>query len=198
MGVDACMHVTCNKALSSEDLLRFHRAISGAFIDLVWRGLDENELCVVPHRVYNEKTEEYDSPDPRTFDVRLMCRYYGEGYERGPAGEIIALGWFLEMLTEDLEGEVFYYGDSGGAEDEDIFDAPARKRLMRHFVKHQHKPYGQFFDSEKDGPECPLCKTQSTRYGWGASYRAWYCATCKRRWIERDGKLEITTEPDSW
>ncbi|MGW8179086.1 MAG: hypothetical protein ACWGQW_10025 [bacterium] len=184
------IHVKCNRELTEKELLQFHRQIGAAFQELIWLGIENDQLCVSYWKEYNDDGELIEV-DKTTFNVRLLCRYYGPEYERGPAAKIVSLGWFLELITAHVGGQVYYYGDSDNRGDEKLFDAKAREELMVHFALYQHRPYEEYFDEDKDGPDCPLCKTRAIRYGWGGNYAAWFCPSCPRKWEMRDSIISV-------
>ncbi len=134
MGVDAEMAVAL-KAGADPDVLntRFKNTHSQEDTmlgenDVLIRGLADRDLEGIEY--------------VNAYRITTWCRYYGSGYERGPAPEIILT---LEWLRAQPEVEaVYYWGDCS--------DGPSgpwtkeeSEALLWHWFKFGHEPYGRGF-----------------------------------------------------
>lgn len=187
MGIDARMLLKVKGTISDDTVLKLAVEAFKRFGDIlaIYDFCKPPEHCIVKVKEYGQ-----DGPsilpqeDETLLEVRLHGRYYGKGYERGNLPDYLILAEYFELAIPGVE--VFYGGDSSGVLAEP-FGKAERQDLFFHFTQFGHSPYSEYFDREKDGPTCPLCKIQMIRYGWGGNYRAWYCPGCNDHVEERDG-----------
>lgn len=183
MGIDARMLLKVNGEYTSQQTLELARHTFECFgDDVLWvdqYGDKDRKHCIIKINKYEQDGDTIFPQNNETFlEVRLWGRYYGKGYERGDLSSYIMLAEFFEHQIPKVE--VWYGGDSSGVEVY-LFDKATRDDLFFYFCINGHSPYQDYFDHEKDGEVCKLCKIPMTRYGWGANYRAWYCKGCGTR-----------------
>lgn len=124
------------------------------------------------------------------WDVSLFCRYYGEGYERGPGSELAGVLYFLASQPDIRE--VRYGGDSSGTGGE-VYTQETALGLFEKFCRTGHLPYTQVFDSNREGvdrPECSYCERPMHRNGFGGKYAAFYCEGCGEVLTLRDAEYD--------
>jgi hypothetical protein len=136
--------------------------------------------------------------------IRLWGRYYGPGYERGDALNLMAIVLSLWSLPDVTQ--VFYGGDSGGASGEPFTREKAHE-MIDYFCQVGNAPYRKAFDSgpgEKGSkPLCSFCHEPMIRNGIGRRFASFFCNGCGEtmklrdaefdRWVS--GELDVTTVP---
>lgn len=189
MDIDAVIRIKTRDVLTEKQIESLGYEIRSRFGSIIitrryaWdkeNDVDNAVLEVVQQ--YDEDKGEFVTGDDATlYSVRVWSRYYGPGYERGPALEIFGLLYFLLGIEGVVD--VWYGGDSSDALDkvspQYVFD------LLNHYMQHAHEPYQRAFDRDADGPMC--CGRQMIRFGWGGNYKAWSCAACGTVIEEHDG-----------
>jgi hypothetical protein len=192
MGIDARMCLRIKGNYSKEETLNLAVETYKRFGNILWIPKGGDNHCI---EIVEEYTQDGDSIFPQAgetiLDVSLTGRYYGIGYERGNLPDYIMLAEFLEARIPNVT--ILYGGDSSGVLAKP-FDKETRKELFNHFVKYGHSPYTTYFDHEKDGDICDLCKIPLIRNGWGKNYKAWHCEGCGKAVEERDGIKKVSSE----
>lgn len=148
---------------------------------------------------------EQDGPDLKlenAVEVHLWCRYYGEGYERGPAADLVVV--MLALLNQSDITAVYYGGDSGGVCAEP-FTREKALAMLDHFCAVGGQPYFGYrsFDGDGNKPLCSYCHVPLVQNGSGGRYAAFYCMGCKETMKLRDeqfdawkaGTLDLTKVP---
>lgn len=213
MGIDAQMCFILKWPLKRNEVrqlaLDAHEAFGGNLMDVCrdnysrerWereeKGVTLDEILKTGRRAHhcitrtNEFTQDGDSIFPQEgehlYEVHLWCRYYDDGYERGPLAQIMALVEWLEWRLPD-DARIFYGGDSSGAVAREM-DEEYRQELWDHFCEHGNKPYYGTptrlharlgLEEEKDIPTCQLCKKPYVRYGGreGGPFASFLCDGC--------------------
>ena len=173
MGVDAEMFVKVRPPLSDRQVQRLAYELGAAFGP-------ERFWVVREHGWHSlEAISKYEQDGPtirpkageQFIRVRLGTRYYGEGYERGDLPTILMVAEWLEHRIPQEKGhpsaEVWYGGDSSGICAK-RFDAEARLRLFRYFVKNGHEPYRSYGgDDGTLSRHCSFCNEPMRRTMWG-------------------------------
>lgn len=175
MGVDAVIILKYKDSPTQKDLKtlqynllhRFDRSLfywerDGKPFDFL-KNIDREQL---EYRL----THENFSPN-KFYEIEMMSRYYGVGYERGDGLQISGL--LLYLTREHKELSVFYGGDSGTLSrysEEDALD------LLNYFLKEGNLPYAN--RPESISPSCSFCDIPMSRYGFGGSYAAFKCSGC--------------------
>jgi hypothetical protein len=192
MGVDAQMLLKVKGDYTDVQILTLARHTYECFgRDTVAIGYERERHCITRTEEFTQDGDSiFPTKNETLLEVHLHSRYYGKGYERGHLPDFIMLAEFFERLIPGVE--VWYGGDSSG-ELAILFNKEARHALFQHFCEYGHTPYETYFDREKDGEMCDLCKIQLVRNGWGGNYKAWYCRGCGKTVEERDGKRKETT-----
>ena len=110
-------------------------------------------------------------------EVSLFSRYYGEGYERGPIQEHIAVASWLEARIPGCE--VWYGGDSSGV-CAARFDKAAREKVWAHFCEVGHRPYRGGWDpaGNSAAPACGFCGPRFVPSGGGGNVTFAHCDGC--------------------
>ena len=178
MGVDAVLFVRTKRVYSREEVLDLSYRMCAAL------GADEFMLD-------RERNKHALSLCGSTIEANIWYRYYGIGYERGSWPGIYAVA---RWLAGNIEGTVYYGGDSSDPENFATFDSQ-QEELWDHFLKVGHFPYTGGLDDgmiERVGddeicrPICNLCKKPSIRYGFGGNYAAFNCPGCGEVWKTND------------
>lgn len=192
MGVDAEMFVRLHQPISDESLKDAAYRLAEAMKSEVFmlsnqqKDFDRGERSRALNRL--DKDDYWHPPDEGDWlRVPLWGRYYGPGYERGNLWDYIAVA---EWIERNLDGTVYYRGDSGGMEDLVIFDRAYRQSLIAHWAEHGGRPYYQSSGWPRSGPEaplCPLCEKRATQYGSGGTFASWTCDGCHRHWVWAGG-----------
>ena len=155
----------------------------------------------------------FDGPDIEALNlihVSLFCRYYGEGYERGPALKLAAI--MLVLLGQPDVEEVYYGGDSSGIAGEPY----TRERvhaLIDYYCHFGREPYMRYElpaasrimpkRGEGPTPACSYCHVPMHRSGFGGAYASFFCPGCGeslklrdddfRNWV--NGITDVATVP---
>jgi len=151
-------------------------------------------------------TYEQDGPDlqlKNAVEVHLYCRYYGEGYERGPAAKLVVV--MLTLLHQPDVTAVYYGGDSSGVYAEP-FTREKVLKLLDYFCSVGGRPYFGYRSFDRDAgqpPLCTYCQVPLVRNGAGGRYAAFYCMGCGETLKLRDehfdawikGTLDVTAAP---
>lgn len=227
MGIDAQMYVVVTKKPTEDDLLRWSGQLSRSIGSEYFRiepwsheGLKPVESgCLT---LAGSKYREDDDPPPGTFfhqdgptakakkgewfiEVKLMSRYYGIGYERGPLLTFCAIAEWLELHPEIKPKKILYGGDSSGVLAEP-FDQAKRLELKKHLFSAEGRDYFNHGKKSAEygfGPDdtweygvpdfvdkCKICKASGfkypTRYGTGQGYSAMRCGGCGKRFETKD------------
>lgn len=124
-------------------------------------------------------------PKKRRVHVWTFCRYYGEGYERGPILEILAFSRFLEEKFAPCV--IHYGGDHTDSDDLPVFDDRRRNELWHHFVSGSGREY--FAHMGHYGAEkryvCDFCDLPLSFNMMGRGGQGGYCLSCKRHWFRQ-------------
>lgn len=166
--------------------------IDAVFIAEFDHRLSETELNLVKYLTHDrlpgfieqisQDEEEYliESKRPNCC-VRFnnMNRYYGEGYERGPILEWLALADLLEFHFPNVI--VHWGGDSGSAYMRE-WEKEERAELYQHFLKEGHIPY------RSDGDVCPQCGLKSYACGWKKEQGKWLKCPVHGEWFDSNIK----------
>lgn len=198
MGVDARMVFTMSGEPKAERLRQIQYCLMEKVgKELFWcdtyqnpsTGKHENDRKFPQPFLVPVGTYEQDGPDlilPNAVKVKLFCRYYGDGYERGPALNLIAV--MLTLLGLPDVTAVYYGGDSSGICAEP-FTREKVLALLDHFCRVGHEPYHSYFDrGERQGesPRCSYCGVPLLRNGWGQRFAVFYCQGCGETLTLRD------------
>lgn len=197
MGVDAEMFVRTRETVTDDQLRRWAFELKEGFGDVIWR---KSTGSYVSHGL--ERVVEYEQDGPtikplagETFiRVNLFCRYYGPGYERGPATDLIAVGQWLEGKIPGAE--VWYGGDSSGRV-ASVFDKSAREALWQHFLEFGHRPYHQFFGHGKE-LICDFCKEPAIEHMWGRGKVGFSCHGCDGHWLRDEATGVVVESNEKW
>lgn len=124
------------------------------------------------------------------YQLRLFCRYYGPGYERGPAMSLI--GTLLYLVRHPLVADVYYFGDSSGICAEHPMTEDSILGLLSHYIKHGSFPHNNAFDHEQldNRPSCSYCEKPMLRNGWGGRYAHFCCQGCGQELVFRDATYD--------
>lgn len=175
------------RQFTQDQLNDFAYAVASKF-DIVWHR--ETYRCL-------EFIEEYEQdaptiiprPDEQLIQVNLSCRYYGEGYERGPILDIVNLAGFLDYLFPNCE--IWYGGDSSGVEAAP-FPWSEREKLVRHYFNVGREPYLRCFGSETEIPTCVLDNKVMVPSGWGGGLTYATCLACKEKAVfDKSGRVLV-------
>lgn len=121
--------------------------------------------------------------DEQFVRAHLMSRYYGPDYARGnwPVLRMTAL-W----MRQNLGGEVWYGGDSGGICAEPLTEARLAD-LDRFFLANGRRPYSRYespvFGNREHKPTCRVCDVEMIDTGGGRGQVFWICDGCGARVI---------------
>jgi hypothetical protein len=202
MGIDAMMEVRLARVVERSqvrrwawELARLFGAHSGPGNANVVR-VDREEtpwVCRALELTTPEREVVYPYPPEPTMGtlikVNLIERYYGPGYERGDGHFLILCAQWLEAVTSEWGGKVYYGGDSGGAEEMKLFDGPARARMWRHLLKFPpyHTAGGSPFS--RHAPKCAFCEQPMGHYLSSGDEKGYSCPVCEEHVIVRGGKV---------
>ncbi len=208
MGVDAEMMFTMAVTPNPKRL----REIQYLLMERVGRSIfwtdsyvDKDKKQAQAFLVPTTEGDIWDGPSvnlPNMVRVKLFCRYYGEGYERGPALELC--GTMLVLLSQSDVTSVWYGGDSSGVHGENYTRARVHM-LLDYYCRSGHEPYRRAFHKDGEGPtpDCSYCTVPMIRNGFGGSYANFYCSGCGETlklkgndfhaWV--DGTLNIVEYP---
>ena len=121
------------------------------------------------------------------YSVNTWWRYYGPGYERGPAMEIIETLLFL-----DSKGYTVYYG--GDSDDYlELMNKNSILALMDYYITNGRFSYAEVFDVKDDDfpiPQCDFCLKPMHRSGWGKAYAYFSCLGCGKVLEYKDAAFE--------
>lgn len=199
MGIDALMYVRIADApMSDRDVRRLSADLVEAFStsDLFVIRPGDGQYPNGRHAIEPLEKDEYGHLDlgrleragadvsGQWLEVHLWGRYYGEGYERGPWPTYDGI---CEWLTRRLPTcQVWYAGDSGGAEMPEQMTREMRDRVWAHYAVNGHKPYAGAFN--RGGKRhCDFCDMDMDHYGTGPNWAAHRCAGCGLNEESRDG-----------
>lgn len=214
MGIDAQMCFILKKSLSKDEVLQLAKDAYEAFNGgPLWLnhgrrpmgkddpGVPLEELlklgigahhCITATQAFHQDGEPLLAGDGEyMYEVHLICRYYGIGYERGPLDRILSIARWIH--TRLPGARVFYGGDSSGVCAKEL--TPEREReLWEHFCEHGGKPYhrgSMFRNMLEPKPEviCQLCKQPYEQKGGGGDGRfaSFYCDGCNHYVSTNDG-----------
>lgn len=174
MGVDACMFVLLPAPITDDERLR-----------IAWECANVSDIvygvpCIHFGRGALDSYHERDSDVPavRTrLHVSLGCRYYGDGYERGPVLAIAALAAWLEARTG---GRVMYHGDSTDEHNAEALDADARDAMVRMVARRPPYHIMGYGSAAYHGPYCKACQQpmQARLSGGRDNVRGYVCDVC--------------------
>lgn len=107
-------------------------------------------------RFFDSDQEIHPDPGGSVLNIRVLSRYYGEGYQRGDAMLIINTARIVEMLVPNVE--IWYGGDSGDVE-AIRFDEEARSDLFSYFVSagYHDRVRPNFNDPNAFACVCSMC-----------------------------------------
>jgi hypothetical protein len=210
MGVDARLFVTSAMVLTEHELDLLAYRLGEAFGPKTFWIVRPEEKRPWRAKRSLERVDDLDAPLPDALPyltilrVNQMWRYYGEGYERGPAQTIIAVARWLEDNVP--QSQVWYGGDCDTILH--LFDAATREDLWQIFSKHGGIPYESHFGGISHDripvPTCDLCHMPMTRFGIGAKYASFQCLGCGldisthdsgETWIVADKMFSKTGQP---
>jgi hypothetical protein len=198
MGIDARLIVRLRRPISDEELVKVAASMCAAFrvesFSLNREGRYGEKprhalTRIAPSQQDGLPHYEQDGPDivgdsRETFIcAHIWSRFYGEGYERGDWPFLRCL---ILWLRRNLEGEVWYGGDSSGVCAEAMTDVRLAE-LDDHFFRVGHDPYLGYelpgFEREK--PTCGFCGGRPMRNsGGGQGKEFWTCSGCDANWIK--------------
>src|SRR6185369_10389015 len=119
MGVDACIEVIPEEAISEEKL----HYLSGCLAECI----GSENFWIKPE----EGQHVLSINDEGYVQVNTFWRYYGEGYERGPWMEI---RYTLLWLIKHIPGKVYYYGDNSEREYNEVTET-FLKKMDEYFIQ---------------------------------------------------------------
>lgn len=177
MGINTKIKFKTSKELTKQEIkeLQYHlmHRVEKSFF---W--IDENEkFFITPTDI------------PNIYEIKTLCRYYGIGYERGSALQIITVLLYLESK----EYSVFYGGDSfpglPSLNKEKILE------LLDYYIEEGNFPYLTCFTSQNDIKEenipfCSFCNVKMNRYGFGIKYAVFNCLGCRETQVYKDIKFD--------
>lgn len=175
---------------------------------LTQKNFDKQELTVLAHRLYEafwgepfflygdehilqtQETYEQDGPDFEIpigwnlVEVSLSGCYYGEGYERGPIHDHIAVAQWIEANVKDA---LVYYGGDSSSVVATPFGVIEREVIQRHFHEHGHRPYrGAFKLNCGREVHCTRCHVAMNDVGGGGNKTFYSCGGCNEKAITRN------------
>lgn len=144
MGVDSVFLFELPEPLTAEELAKFNYRL-GESLDLTHKD-DKAKL-------YHSETKKYE--------IRNGWRFYGSGYERGPAIDIIAL---LKFIKDYFGGDVILYYGGDCHEGLPVWTDKDEQEMWSHFIKYGHAPYGGYNNNNHPCPECngPMSESGSS------------------------------------
>lgn len=188
MGIDAEMMFTLDAPLSEADFKLLNYDMASAF-DIVNSYQTDGPLAFWKHGdgdydQYLHPTEEGKT----TYRIALVCRYYGEGYERGPFLKLKALADWIEA---NIPGATVLYGgdcDSGLSP----WPKEEREKLYEYYIKVNNRPYiyRPSFNGTLPQTGCDRCARPLTFNGGGKDKDFLYCPACHKQFIYEVGTLK--------
>lgn len=198
MGVDARMIIRTGRELTEQELNGLASEAAARF-DIVYR--KERGYCDDEAKGIGTPLEGGDAIEcselQRKYELDLTCRYYGPGYERGPALVIVALAEFLEVYGAHVlktTVEPFYGGDC----DDNVlrFDRAAREELKALYFAVERAPYLEFFGRDDGLIVCTFCNDRPMSHLWSGGSVGVHCRGCDQRVMKHaDGTLHAV-RPD--
>jgi len=178
MGVDALMRVETDKLYTPKKVRKLAARLHDCFGDVCW--------VTRPDKYYPEGSHclEIVADRPKlVIDVNLSCRYYGEGYERGPLVKLLGIASWLER---NIRGASIFYG---GDCDLDLqpFGSDVRDDLWEYYCSRGHEDYRGYSLSKRTEPNCDFCSVQLRDCGGGGGKTFLYCGGCGLKIIEESG-----------
>lgn len=208
MGIDAEMLVRTQYDFSEAELKDWRFELYAAFQNIIWVSRKYNTRALERIDIYEQDGSDITPDTGEHFlHVNLSSRYYGPGYERGPAISIIAVAGWLERR---IPGAAIWYGGDSSGVIAKPFGKAEREQLFDHFVQHGHLPYtgdprnGQTDElarfagrKQPTPPICDFCDVPMHRVMWGGrpSLAAGYtCIGCDYAVTTKDGKTFASEE----
>lgn len=160
------------------DLKRLQYELLHRFGDLFWLGADEKKpqdfISSSDRTSWGE-----DSQWPFLYEIDSGVRYYGEGYTRGPGGNIAMLLIFLVRCLPKCG--IYYFGDCDGGMGY-AWDEQRAYALLQYWCdsgKHSYQRAMTIGNTPAEGSViCDFCMQPMNRSGWGPEYAEFYCAGC--------------------
>ena len=181
MGVDACMVIESGTELNRSDLKRLQFELMHRFDkNLFWGPSEEKDFIRGLEKDYYELATKSN----HLYEINMICRYYGEGYARGPGLEIASI-----LIYLNRQGfKVFYGGDCSCSLD--LYDSTKAVELLKHFIDNGNMSYSIGLTGDNDeAAECEYCEHPMLRCGWGGNYAAYTCRGCGKYKEYRDEVL---------
>jgi len=141
------------------------------------------------------KISEYEEAKNKIlYNVETLNRYYGEGYERGPAMKIATV--LLYLINKLPDEDILYTSDyEGYHENLNVLTKSDCHNLIDLFISDGRFPYlGGFGSAIKGGVKidtnCSYCETPINQYCFCGNYAAYNCMGCGEKIIYEDGEIE--------
>lgn len=164
MGVDAIIKFTTETPLTKEQLQKISYKLAGD-IGKEYFWIQDYPDCEPMIKLKSDGM----------YDIPILHRYYGQGYERGPILTFINIAEWLEACVPELEC-IYYGGDSSNELGK--FNSEERDILKAHFYKVGHLPYQLGFGDEVQVTVCPRCNEHPVINSWGGSTVGGFCYGC--------------------
>ncbi len=178
MGVDARIEFTTPKPLTELEL----RQASGRLFATVGKGPFWLEKKDNQHIL--------EAIEANRYQVNLIGRYYGPGYERGPLVDYITIANWLEV---NLGATVYYGNDS--SDELGLFDDNYVSYLYHYYLENGHEPYRAYSLGTKETPKCSFCGGKPMHaVGCGGNHTFWHCDGCATQLITEPNKDPVEVE----
>jgi hypothetical protein len=180
MGVDAEILITTDKKFTKKEVRHLAYELSSAFgRDPFWIDrADDRHALNICNEDYMLLTIPEEERSKQVLQVSTLMRYYGEGYERGPAAKLLMVMLWLKNRIPKCK--VFYGGDTG-AELEEVTDE-YWNNLFNYWCQNRTEHYKRSFTNlgGKTNPieHCNFCDVEMVQCGWGNEYSGYRCLGC--------------------
>lgn len=167
MGLDACMYAQPRRTITDAELRQLAYKFAVLFPDFA--------SVTRPESVYEGQRALSWGADG-VIVVNTFRRYYGPGYERGPALDIIAAARWLE----DTVGPVYYGSDSDSCnEDSGLprFGPDEWEAMWQHYVGDHGNSY--YLDRGGKRYICDFCEGPTVDYSYCGGQVTSRCPACK-------------------
>jgi len=187
MGIDARMFFLSSQDFDREEVTQLAHRLYEAFYG------EPFFLYGDDHIITKADSYEQDGPDFEIpvgynfYEIALSSRFYGEGYERGPIHDHIAIARWIEGNVKDAK---VFYGEDSSSVLAAPFGPSERESIERHFHQHGHAPYRSGFKLHEGECLCERCHVPMNDVGGGGNQTFYSCGGCDERVIQRtDGKV---------
>lgn len=186
MGADAMIYIRAKKEFKPKFIKELqYQLMHRVDKDFFWINGNDNFIA----------KSEYEYAQERVlYEVKTLNRYYGEGYERGPAMKIATV--LLYLINKLPNEDILYTSDyEGYHEGLNVFTKSDCHKLIDLFISEGRFPYvGGARSLIKGGVEidtnCSYCETPMNQYGFRGDYAAYSCMGCGEKIIYDKGKIK--------